>query len=119
MTSNSDNTRNSQFWNVTFIGGTADFKGEDITPSTRPTTPPPSGGQLPLAMTGVGDRVQVVRIKGGHRMVRRLTDLGIVQGCEITIVSRMASGSVIVALQGCRLGLGAGMAHRVMVTPAQ
>lgn len=52
-------------------------------------------------------------------MARRLTDLGIVQGSEMTIVSRTGSGSVIVALQGCRIGLGAGMAHRVMVTTAR
>ena len=37
-------------------------------------------------------------------------------GKEITVVSRTGSGSVVVALQGCRIGLGAGMAHRVMVT---
>ena len=51
-------------------------------------------------------------------MVRRLMDVGIVQGSEITVVSRTESGSVIVALQGCRIGLGAGMAHRVSVTTA-
>jgi ferrous iron transport protein A len=116
MTSNADNSLNPQFWNITFVGGTADFEGEDIAPLTAP---PPHGAPLPLAMTGVGDRVRVASIKGGHRMVRRLTDLGIVQGSEITVVSRMESGSVIVALQGCRIGLGAGMAHRVMVTLAQ
>jgi len=49
-------------------------------------------------------------------MVRRLTDLGIVQGKEITVVNRTESGSVIVGLQGCRIGIGAGMAHRVIVT---
>ncbi len=69
-------------------------------------------------MTAVGDRVRVVQIKGGHQLIRRLTDMGIVQGRELTIVSRTDSGSVIVALQGCRIGLGAGMAHRVVVTTA-
>jgi ferrous iron transport protein A len=52
-------------------------------------------------------------------MARRLTDIGIVQGRDITIVSRTESGSVIVALQGCRIGLGAGMAHRVIVTTVE
>jgi ferrous iron transport protein A len=70
-------------------------------------------------MTAVGDRVWIVHIKGGHRMVRRLTDVGIIQGSEVTVISRTESGSVIVALQGCRIGMGAGMAHRVVVTTTQ
>jgi ferrous iron transport protein A len=69
-------------------------------------------------MANGGDRLWVTQIKGGHRMVRRLTDLGIVQGAEMTVVNRTERGSVIVGLQGCRIGLGAGMAHRVMVTTA-
>ena len=52
-------------------------------------------------------------------MVRRLTDVGIVQGGEIMVISRTESGSVIVGLQGCRIGLGAGMAHRVIVATTQ
>jgi ferrous iron transport protein A len=113
-------------WTVTFVGGSPD--DDAIAPGDRSTTlaspvdshsPTPRGVQLPLAMTTMGDRVWVVQIKGGHRMVRRLTDLGIVQGSEVTVVSRTASGSVIVALQGCRIGLGAGMAHRVMVTTVE
>lgn len=109
----------AQFWNVTFIGGTADLDEPATDHHEPPSSPTPAGVQLPLAMTAVGDRVWVLRIKGGHRMVRRLTDLGIVQGSEITIVSRTESGSVIVGLQGCRIGLGAGMAHRVLVTTSQ
>ena len=104
-------------WDITFLGGAADLVDES--PRERrqfATSDIPGGARLPLAMTCVGYRVWVVQIKGGHRMVRRLMDVGIVQGSEITVVSRTESGSVIVALQGCRIGLGAGMAHRVMVT---
>lgn len=116
MDANSDSALDAQFWNVTFIGGTADiqdFPPEAVMPSATTAS---SGGRLPLAMASVGDRVWIVQIKGGHRMVRRLTDVGIVQGREVTVISRAVSGSVIVALQGCRIGLGAGMAHRVVVT---
>ncbi len=118
MNSNSDPALALDVGAITFIGGTADLADDAIAPPTT-ASPTPRGVQLPLAMTTVGDRVWVVSIKGGHRMVRRLTDLGIVQGSEITIVSRTARGSVIVALPGCRIGLGAGMAHRVMVTTVQ
>ena len=107
----------AQLWNVTFIGGTADLA--EAPADRREVSPTPSGARLPLSMAAVGDRVWVVAIQGGHRMARRLTDLGIVQGGEVTIVSRTESGSVIVALQGCRIGLGAGMAHRIMVATTQ
>ena len=118
MNSNSDPALAPQFGAITFLGGTADLEEEEIAPQVA-SSPTPKGVQLPLAMTSVGDRVWIVNIKGGHRMVRRLMDVGIVQGGEITIVSRMKSGSVIVALQGCRIGLGAGMAHRVIVTTTE
>ena len=95
-------------------GGSADLEETPLAPPKDTAAQP--GVCLPLAMTAIGDRVWVVEIKGGHRMVRRLTDLGIVQGKEITVVNRTESGSVIVGLQGCRIGIGAGMAHRVIVT---
>ena len=103
-----------QSWPITFVGGTADLDETPMAPPHETAAQP--GVCLPLPMTANGDRVWVVEIKGGRRMVRRLTDLGIVQGSEITVVNRTESGSVIVGLQGCRIGIGAGMAHRVMVT---
>ena len=115
----SDSASDSQSWNITFIGGTADLDEPPASPRNVATSHTPGGVQLPLAMTSVGDRLWIAQIKGGRRMLRRLMDVGIVQGSEITVVSRTESGSVIVALQGCRIGLGAGMAHRVMVTTVQ
>jgi ferrous iron transport protein A len=105
---------NDQPWPITFVGGTADLDETPIVPPQETAAQP--GVCLPLSMTTLGDRVWVVEIRGGRRMVRRLTDLGIVQGMEITVVNRTESGSVIVGLPGCRIGIGAGMAHRVMVT---
>lgn len=114
----SDAAFKDPFWNMTFIGGTADLQ-DDAGDSSRGHSSLADGQRLPLAMTAIGDRVWVVAIKGGHRMARRLGDLGIVTGSEITVVSRTESGSVVVGLQGCRIGLGAGMAHRVIITTAQ
>ena len=103
-----------QNWPLTFVGGTADLDAVAMVDAPEQATQ--SNGCWPLPMMAVGDRAWVAEIKGNHRMVRRLTDLGIVPGMELTVVNRAESGSVIVGLQGCRLGLGAGMAHRVMVT---
>ena len=119
MNSNSDLALAFPAGAVTFLGGTADLEGEAIAPPPVSSSPMPADVQLPLAMTSVGDRVWVVQITGGRRMARRLMDVGIVLGGEITVVSRTASGSVIVALSGCSIGLGAGMAHRVAVTTCQ
>jgi ferrous iron transport protein A len=119
LNASTDAALDNQVWNVTFVGGTADLDEPITAHHDSASSATPAGVQLPLAMTAVGDRVWVVRIKGGHRMVRRLTDVGIAQGGEITVVSRTESGSVIVGLQSCRIGLGAGMAHRVLVTTTQ
>jgi ferrous iron transport protein A len=101
----------------TFIGGSADVEG--VAAPSRAAAPSAGEALLPLPMMTVGDRAWIVDIKGGHRMVRRLTDLGLAQGCEITIVSRAESGSVIVGFQSCRIGIGAGIAHRVIVSTSQ
>lgn len=112
----SDDTPDIPFSNVTFIGGSGDLEDS---PEEVPTAATRSQHHLPLAMTSVGDRVWVVEIKGGHRIQRRLTDVGIGRGSAIVVVSRTESGSIVVALQGCRIGLGAGIAHRVVVTSVQ
>ena len=118
MEAMSDGALGVQPWDITFIGGTVEAEASVHQATAVPTH---LGDQcLPLAMTAVGDCVWVVQIKGGHNLIRRLTDLGVVPGNKITVVSRTESGSVIVGLsQGCRIGLGAGMAHKVMVTTTQ
>lgn len=113
-----DDRDDSQYWNISFLGGSVDRDDTLEAVPEAAAVVPSSGPRLPLAMTAVGDRVWVVQVKGGRQLLRRLTDMGIVQGRELTIVSRAESGSVIVALPGCRIGLGAGMAHRVVVTTA-
>ncbi|NJL46554.1 MAG: ferrous iron transport protein A [Leptolyngbyaceae cyanobacterium SM2_5_2] len=114
----------AETWTLTFIGGSADLAGLEDKPQDAESEPQDASASseaalLPLAMATVGDRLWVAIIQGGRRMVRRLGDVGIVQGGEIIVVSRTESGSVIVGLQGCRIGLGAGMAHRVMVSTSQ
>ncbi|MEA5419999.1 FeoA family protein [Spirulina sp. CCNP1310] len=101
---------------ITFIGGRSPLEADSTHPVDQKTAAATSAGQFPLAMATVGDRLWIVQIQGGHRIMRRLIDLGLTQGSEITVVSRTDSGSMIVGFQGCRIGLGAGIAHRVMVS---
>lgn len=100
---------------ITFIGGHDHLEADSIHPTNRRTAAS-GAGQFPLPMAVVGDRLWIVQIQGGHRIVRRLMDLGLTQGSEITIVSRTESGSMIVGFQGCRIGLGAGIAHRIIAS---
>jgi len=100
---------------ITFIGG-REQEEEDSTRQPDRRNSPKTAGRFPLAMAAMGDRLWIIEIQGGHRMIRRLMDLGLTQGSEITIVSRTESGSMIVGFQGCRIGLGAGIAHRVIVS---
>ena len=68
-------------------------------------------------MVAIGETVEIVGFAGGHRFTHRLTSMGIVAGTVVKVISRTGSGSVVLAIQDNRLGLGAGMAHKVRVTP--
>lgn len=116
MQSISDSALNYPGWNLIFVGGTADLADASHPSSEAESSQAQCRGAVPLALTTAGDRVQVQHIQGGRRMVRRLADLGIVAGSEITVVSRKGSGSVIVAQSESQIGIGAGMAHRIWVS---
>jgi len=67
----------------------------------------------PLAAVAVGEKVRLVNIGGGHRLARRLADLGLVPEREILVVNN--TGPVIVALGNTRVALGRGMAAKIFV----
>ena len=76
-----------------------------------------AGPALPLCMVGTGMTVVYV---GGARggIVRRLADMGMRPGVEMTVVSGGDSpGPVVVKIEGSRLMLGRGIAHKIMVRP--
>lgn len=74
--------------------------------------------RFPLTLADEGDRVRIVAVQAGRGMTRRLTDMGLPMGSEIVVVQRLGKGSVVVAHEQTRMALGAGMAHRILVTPA-
>jgi ferrous iron transport protein A len=71
---------------------------------------------VPLTDLGKGDKCTVIAAVGGHRMVRRLAEMGLTPGTEITIV-RIAPlhGPVEIFVRGVSLALGRGIASRVLV----
>ncbi|MCA1995292.1 MAG: ferrous iron transport protein A [Coleofasciculus sp. S288] len=70
---------------------------------------------FPLAMTKGGDRVWIVGFRGKED-TRHLLSLGLTPGSELKVVNCTSSGSVIVAVQDNRIGLGASIAQKILVT---
>ena len=71
-----------------------------------------------LSNTQIGDRLVITQILSGKSLIYRLSQMGLIIGSEIQVVSKTKSGSVIVSIQDEQIGLGAGMANQVMVTLA-
>lgn len=70
---------------------------------------------LPLAMAAQGEKVRVERLAGGHHLASQLGDMGLLPGCELEVLSS-GGGSMVVAVKGCRLALGRGAAHKILVS---
>jgi len=73
--------------------------------------------RFPLAMAQEGETVRVVALTGGRSLARRLTEIGLPVGAELELVTAAGGGQLVIAVGGTRLGLGRGMAHKIMVTP--
>lgn len=71
---------------------------------------------VPLGMAQAGDRLRVQELSGGQNMTNHLIKLGLVPGKELQVVSRRESGSVMVAIAGKHVALGASMAHHILCT---
>ena len=72
-----------------------------------------TGKSFPLAMAREGERLQIVKLKGSEGIVHRLISMGLVPGAQIQLIN-IVSGSAIVAIGDNRIGLGMGMAQKVM-----
>ncbi len=70
---------------------------------------------MPLAMASPGEVVQVVDIKAGRGLTRRLADMGLTPGVRIRVISSQMPGPVIIDLRGSRLALGHGVAQKILV----
>lgn len=73
-------------------------------------------GAFPLLLAAPGERVRVLALGGRRGTDRKLADLGLTPGCEVTVVSRGGAGAMVIARGELRLALGTGLAHRVLVT---
>jgi len=70
---------------------------------------------IPLAMVIPGEVVQVVDVRAGWGLQRRLADMGLTPGVIIRVMNSQRPGPIIIDLRGSRLVLGYGMTQRILV----
>ncbi|HJX12197.1 MAG TPA: FeoA family protein [Dehalococcoidales bacterium] len=70
-----------------------------------------------ISRTAAGEKVVIVSVRAGWGLQRRLADLGLTPGTEVTIISGGRPGPVIIEVRGSRLALGQGMAGKIVVRP--
>lgn len=70
---------------------------------------------MPLAMVSPGEVVQVVDVRAGWGLQRRLADMGLTPGVIIRVMNSQRPGPIIVDFRGSRLVLGYGMTQRILV----
>jgi len=74
--------------------------------------------RIPLSSVRTGQRVRLANIEAGDGLRSRLAAMGMVPNTEIFVVSNGSPGPFVVAVKGCRIALGRGMAKKVMVQTA-
>lgn len=70
---------------------------------------------MPLAMAAPGEVVQVIGIRAGRGLTRRLADMGLIPGVQIRVINSQMPGPIMIDLRGSRLVLGHGVAQKIMV----
>jgi ferrous iron transport protein A len=77
---------------------------------------PTAEGAFPLTLADEGEPVRIVALRAGRGLDQRLTEMGLHVGSEVRVRQRQPGGGLVVARGETRLALGAGMAHKILVT---
>ena len=62
-----------------------------------------------------GEKGIIVSINGGRGVIRRLSDMGLTPGTEVSVTNSAFFGPVEVSVRGSKLVLGRGIAMKVLV----
>jgi len=71
--------------------------------------------EIPLAMLHENEEAEVVGIRGGRGLVRRLSELGLTPGTKIKVLLSNSPGPVLIDVRGSRIALGRGLLMKIMV----
>ena len=69
-----------------------------------------------LSSIPIGHKVRLTAIHGGKVLTRRLLSLGISLGSEFEVINQRGNG-VVLARDGNRVALGAGVSDKLFVEP--
>ncbi|MBN2688462.1 MAG: FeoA domain-containing protein [Deltaproteobacteria bacterium] len=72
-----------------------------------------------LSHVAPGKTVKIISLAGGRGFHARLVSMGLIPGSVIKVLSQAMMGTHIIAHGGCRLAIGRGMAHRIIVSEQQ
>lgn len=70
---------------------------------------------MPLSMAKASEKIIIRDVAGGGNVKTRLASMGFRQGDILEVISNDGMGRLIVGHQGTRLGIGRGMADKVIV----
>jgi ferrous iron transport protein A len=74
--------------------------------------------EMPLIYLPEGTKAIVTHTSGGLGVVRRLSEMGLTPGCEITLKRKCSfRGPIEIELRGVALALGYGLASEIIVQP--
>ncbi len=68
-----------------------------------------------LSAVRAGETVRLARVEAGRGLNSRLTSMGLVPNVEITVLSNGHPGPFMISVKNCKMMLGRGMAHKIMV----
>jgi len=63
--------------------------------------------------------VIITDVSGGHGLKSRLAAMGLVKGQQVEVLRNNRGGPVVISVMGSRLMMGRGMAHKIIVQPAE
>lgn len=76
----------------------------------------PNCETCPLSSLGVGEAGCLLRVAAGRRLRRRLAELGLTPGVQMTVLQN-SGGPVLICVRNSRLALGREMARKLDVQP--
>lgn len=103
--------RRRKGWGFDFFSDSSETQTENEQPRENLN----NNEHYPLSQTHVGQSVWIVGFVG-HGGMGRLLGMGLTPGIQVQVISAQPSGSVLVAIQDNRIGVGAGMAQKILVS---
>jgi len=75
-----------------------------------------SSNKFPLSLANENEKVKIVDVSGGKRVLRQLLAMGLIDGLELQVLRNRPKQDLLVSYKQSRWTIGAGMAKQVLVT---